>query len=70
MRAVKAKALRKLSQQHPASETTYDEVKHKPKLVPTGGLNQDGTPKRVVITPTTRVLSYCQRGMYQQLKKA
>ena len=73
MRAVKAKQLRSIAKyagKRGLPDVAYRIERHKPKLVPTGELNENGTPKMVAYTPTTMHLGECVRQVYKQLKKA
>lgn len=73
MNAKKCKALRQYIRQGALpwkNSTTYQEIKRRPKTVPTGKLNPDGTQQFTVITPVTVVLDDCDRRAYQHAKKA
>ena len=73
MRAVKAKQLRGIANyagKRGLPQVAYRVEKHKPKLMPTGQLNDNGTQKMVAITPITIHLGECVRQVYKQLKKA
>ena len=70
MNAKKCKALRQYIRQGEKDTTIYQEIKRRPKTVPTGKLNPDGTQQFTVITPITIVLGDCDRRAYQHAKKA
>jgi hypothetical protein len=70
MRATKAKELRRQVGHHPSGGGQLDEQKHKPKAVPTGNLNADGTQEVKVVTPVTRRLDRCSRLVYKAHKRS
>lgn len=70
MRAIKAKELRRKVGHHPSGDVHYYEQKHKPKIVPTGKLNADGTQEVKVVTPVTLRLVRCSRLAYKAYKRA
>ena len=69
MRATKAKALRQQAAQVELLKTTvYKDKQHKPRKLYSGRINPDGTQHYYIITPVTRTLGHCERGLYQHLK--
>ena len=72
MRGTRAKQIRKDSLHWNHDNTpalAYTEVKHKPKLMPTGKTNPNGTPEMFQYVPVTVMMSDCERRTYQWFKE-
>lgn len=73
MNAKKCKALRQYIRQGALpwkNSTTYQEIKRRAKIVPTGVINFDGEKEMKMHVPITIVLGDCDRRAYQHAKKA
>lgn len=72
MRAVKAKQLRSIAGyagKRGVPQRAYTHQQHRPKVIRTGALNEDGTPRYATIHPVTVVLAICVRKTYQDMKR-